>query len=192
LGNLAATGIFDGELPIVFDELGFGRIEGGLLQSRAGGNVSYVGELTYEDLSPIANYAFSTLKSLDYTSMRIDISGPLTGDVLTKLEFEGVRQGSGTKQNFITKQIANLPIRFNVNIKAPFYKLVDLMKSIYDPATVTDPRDLGLFTDDGTRFLPVNREPAPSTPTPPPPSEIPDPVRRDESAIQTSESENLP
>ena len=192
LGNLAATGVFDGELPIVFDELGFGRIEGGRLQSRAGGNVSYVGELTYEDLSPIANYAFSTLKSLDYQSMRIDIAGPLTGDVLTKLEFEGVRQGAGTKQNFITRQIADLPIRFNVNIRAPFYKLVDLMKSIYDPATVTDPRDLGLFIDDGTRFLPAQPELPLPDPNPLPPAKMPDPVRRDESAIQNSESENLP
>ena len=192
LGNLAATGVFDGELPIVFDELGFGRIEGGRLQSRTAGNVSYVGELTYEDLSPIANYAFSTLKSLDYQSMRIEIGGPLTGDVLTKLEFEGVRQGAGTKQNFITRQIADLPIRFNVNIRAPFYKLVDLMKSIYDPATVTDPRDLGLFTDDGTRFLPAQPELPSPEPNPLPPTEMIDPVRRDESAIQNSESEKLP
>jgi len=124
--------------------------------------------------------------------MRIEIGGPLTGDVLTKLEFEGVRQGAGTKQNFITRQIADLPIRFNVNIRAPFYKLVDLMKSIYDPATVTDPRDLGLFTDDGTRFLPAQPELPSPEPNPLPPTEMIDPVRRDESAIQNSESEKLP
>ncbi|WP_209347872.1 YdbH domain-containing protein [Pontixanthobacter sp. CEM42] len=190
LGNLAATGVFDGELPIVFDELGFGKIEGGSLQSRSGGNVSYVGELTYEDLSPIANYAFNTLKSLDYSSMAIDIEGPLTGDIVTKLEFAGVRQGAGTEQNFITRQIADLPIQFNVNIKAPFYKLVDLMKSMYDPATVTDPRDLGLFVDDGTRFVPA----APGAPSPAPDQPMPAPegVRPDESDIQTSDSEELP
>ena len=193
LGNIAATGLFDGELPIVFDEMGFGRIEGGVLLSRApGGNVSYVGELTYEDLSPIANYAFDTLKSLDYTSMRIDMEGPLTGDILTKLRFDGVKQGSGTKQNFITRQIADLPIRFNVNIKAPFYRLVGVLKSIYDPATVRDPRELGLFSDDGTRFIPVE---TPGTPTDPEPSEseiIPKTIRPTEPAIQTSDSEELP
>ncbi|MXO90530.1 intermembrane phospholipid transport protein YdbH family protein [Pontixanthobacter aquaemixtae] len=191
LGNLAATGVFDGELPIVFDELGFGRIEGGSLRSRAGGNVSYVGELTYEDLSPIANYAFNTLKSLDYTSMTIDIEGPLTGDIVTKLSFEGVRQGEGTKQNFITRQIADLPIRFNVNIRAPFYKLVDLMKSMYDPATVTDPRDLGLFTDDGTRFVPADSQLPSPTPEPELPVTPPEGVRQDESDIHNSDSEEL-
>ena len=53
MGNLAATGTFDGELPLVFDKDG-GRIDEGKLLSRApGGNISYVGELTYKDLSPM-------------------------------------------------------------------------------------------------------------------------------------------
>ena len=66
LPNIAVTGLFDGTLPIVFDVNGNGRIEGGQLTSRPpGGNVSYVGDLTYEDLSPIANFAFDALRSRD-------------------------------------------------------------------------------------------------------------------------------
>ncbi|OYZ24436.1 MAG: hypothetical protein B7Y31_14180, partial [Novosphingobium sp. 16-62-11] len=63
LGNLSATGIFDGQFPLVFDANG-GRIEEGTLLSRApGGNVSYVGALTYENMGAMANFAFDALKS---------------------------------------------------------------------------------------------------------------------------------
>ena len=191
LGNIASTGLFDGALPLVFDEEGFGRIEGGLLMSRpGGGNVSYIGELTYEDLSPIANYAFQTLRSLNYETMRIEMDGPLTGDIVTRIQFRGVKQGKGTKQNFITRQLADLPIQFNVNISAPFYKLLTSLKSIYDPASVRDPRALGLLNDDGTRFVVPSKVP----PTPPTPPKSPEPaaIRPDESAIQPSESEEMP
>lgn len=194
LGNLAATGTFDGALPLVFDEEGFGTIEGGALQSRPpGGNVSYVGELTYEDLSPIADYTFQTLRSLDYDSMTIGMDGPLTGDIVTKVRFSGVQQGEGTKQNFITRQIADLPIQLNVNIRAPFYKLVTSLKSMYDPAAVRDPRDVGLLTDDGTRFVAPSDVPPPQ-PAPPPEEPVFDvpAIRPDESSIQSPDSEEMP
>ena len=151
--NLSATGVFDGTLPIVFDANGNGRIEGGVLVSRAtGGNVSYVGELTYQDLSPMANFAFDALKSLDYTQMQILMDGPLTGEIVTKVRFDGVKQGDTAKRNFITKQLAKLPLEFRVNVRAQFYQLLSSMKSLYDPAAVRDPRELGLLTDDGKRL----------------------------------------
>jgi hypothetical protein len=149
LGNLSATGVFDGTMPLVFDQNG-GHIQGGLLISRApGGNLSYVGELTYEDLSPMANFAFDALKSLDYTQMRVAMDGDLTGEIVTRVRFDGVKQGAGTKQNFLTRGFANLPIRFNINIKAPFYKLITTVKAMYDPAYIRDPRELGLLDAQG-------------------------------------------
>lgn len=154
LPNIAATGIFDGTVPIIFDENGNGRIEGGLLTSRPpGGNVSYVGDLTYEDLSTIANFAFDTLRSLDYDRMTIGMNGSLTGEIVTNVNIDGVRQGEGAKRNIITRALANLPIQFRINIRAPFYQLITSFKSLRDPAAVRDPRDLGLLSDDGTRFL---------------------------------------
>lgn len=158
LPNIAATGLFDGTVPIVFDASGNGRVEGGLLTSRPpGGNVSYVGDLTYKDLSPIANFAFDALRSLDYRRMTIGMNGSLTGEIVTNVNIDQVRQGEGARRNFITRALANLPIQFRINIRAPFYQLITSFKSLRDPAAVRDPRDLGLLSDDGTRLKPVVR-----------------------------------
>ncbi|WEK47301.1 MAG: YdbH domain-containing protein [Candidatus Andeanibacterium colombiense] len=149
LANLSATGIFDGSVPLVFDQNG-GRIDNGVLTARPpGGNIAYVGALTYEDMNPMANYAFDMLKSLDYRSMEIQLGGSLSGEIVTRVRFDGIRQGEGTKQNFITRRLAKLPIRFNVNIRAPFYQLIGNLKSMYDPAYVRDPKTLGLLDANG-------------------------------------------
>jgi hypothetical protein len=187
LPNIAATGTFDGTVPIVFDANGNGRVEGGLLTARPpGGNVSYVGDLTYKDLSTLANFAFDTLRSLDYDRMRIAIEGPLTGNIVTNVNIEGVRQGEGAKRNIITRALANLPIQFRINITAPFYQLITSFKSLRDPAAVRDPRELGLLSDDGTRLKPVVRgEDVPV-------KVEPEDIIPDEPPIQTKESEKMP
>jgi hypothetical protein len=149
LANLSATGTFDGKLPLVFDQNG-GRIDGGRLRSRApGGSVSYVGALTYKDLSAAANFAFDALRSLDYREMTIAMDGAIAGELVTRVRFNGVTQGAGAKRNFLTNRIGRLPIQFNVNLRAPFFQLITSLKSLYDPAYVRDPRDLGLLTRDG-------------------------------------------
>lgn len=154
LPNLAATGTFDGTVPIVFDAGGNGRVEGGLLTSRApGGNVSYVGDLTYANLSPMANFAFDALRSLDYNRMRIAMDGSLTGEIVTRVDIDGVRQGEGAKRNIITRALAKLPIQFRINVRAPFYQLITSFKSLRDPSAVRDPRSLGLLSSDGKRLL---------------------------------------
>ncbi|HTN15288.1 MAG TPA: YdbH domain-containing protein [Sphingomonadaceae bacterium] len=183
LANISATGTFDGRVPLVFDENG-GRIEGGALSSRPpGGNVSYVGKLTYEDMNPFANYAFEALKSLDYRQMEIALEGSLTGEIVTRVRFDGIRQGDGTSKNIVTRQIAKLPIRFNVNIHAPFYQLIGSFKSMYDPALARDPRDLGLIDGNGMIIEnPTLKPPVPEA------TDLPD----DESGIQPPESEQVP
>ena len=180
LGNLSATGTFDGEIPLVFDAMGNGSIRGGWLVARPpGGNVSYVGELTYEDMTPIVNFAFDALRSLDYKEMRIGMEGSLSGELVTKVRFDGVRQGSDAKRNFFTRQIDDLPIRFNVNIRAPFYQLITSVKAMYDPAFIKDPRDLGLISAEGS----VTSATAPQQPPVQPPSQLP---------VQGPESEKMP
>ncbi|MGC1269965.1 MAG: YdbH domain-containing protein, partial [Croceibacterium sp.] len=156
LSNLAVTGTFDGTLPLVFDEQGNGRIEGGVLLSRPpGGNISYVGQLTYEDMGAIPNFAFSALKSLDYKQMFLQMDGSLTGEIVTRVRFDGVSQGAGAKQNFLTKQVAKLPFRFDVNVRAPFYALISSIRAMYDPSFILDPREIGLIDADGRPVSPA-------------------------------------
>jgi hypothetical protein len=158
LANLSATGYFDGTLPLVFDEDG-GHIVGGMLTSRPpGGNLSYVGELTYKDLGTMGNFAFQALRSLDFRKMQIGMDGNLEGDIITRIRLDGVRQGATAKRNFITQRFAKLPIQFNINIQAPFQRLVTTFKSIYDPAYVRDPRELGIVDGSGQ---PVRQESRP-------------------------------
>lgn len=163
MSNIAAKGVFDGELPLVFDENG-GRIENGLLTSRApGGNVSYIGALTYKDMGDMANFAFQSLRSLDFKRMEIGLGGELDGDIFTQVRIDGVTQGEGAKRNFVTRQVGRLPIRFNINIRAPFQRMLNSFRSLYDPGAVRDPRALGLIDAQGR---PIQR-PAPPAPLPP-------------------------
>ncbi|MEO5598986.1 MAG: YdbH domain-containing protein [Novosphingobium sp.] len=156
LANMSATGVFDGSLPLIFDQNG-GRIEGGVLTARApGGNVSYVGALTYKDMGAMANFAFQALRSLDYKQMRIAMDGDLEGELVTRVRFDGVTQGQGAKRNLITKQLSKLPIRFNINVRAPFYQLITSFKAMYDPAYTADPRAVGLLNAQGQ---PVSGQP---------------------------------
>jgi len=142
----------------VFDKDG-GRIEEGSLTSRPpGGNVSYVGELTYKDLSPMANFAFEALRSIDYRQMAILLDGPLDGEIITRVAFDGISQGDGASRNFVTRSIARLPIQFRLNIRAPFMQLVSSMRSLYDPEFIRDPQLLGLTGPNAAPSGQVNPE----------------------------------
>ncbi len=132
LQNLQVEGVFDGTLPMVFNQEG-GRIVGGSLVSRAGGGeLSYLGELTYEDMGAFANFAFQALRSIRFREMRIGVDGKIDGEIITDVAFEGIQQGSLAKQNFITKQLAKIPIKFNVRIEAEFLQLIGSIRGLYD------------------------------------------------------------
>ena len=158
LTNLSATGTFDGTVPIVFDAEGNGRIDRGVLIARpGGGNVAYIGELTYEDLGAMGNYAFAALRSLDYRQMSVGLDGSLGGEIITNFDFDGVRQGAGTSQNFVTRRLARLPIRFKVNVRSEnFYELSTMVRSFWDIDYLGSPVDRGLLKAEGGRFVPAN------------------------------------
>ncbi|MEK6541723.1 MAG: YdbH domain-containing protein, partial [Pseudomonadota bacterium] len=133
--NINATGVFDGVLPTKFTADG-GRVEGGLLQSRAGGHLEVVGELSQHDLGVYGNLAFGALKSLQYDNLAIRMNGNIDGEMLTEVHFSGLSQGANAQNNFITRAFRRLPFIFNININAPFRQLLTSARGLYDPSTL--------------------------------------------------------
>lgn len=143
--NLNVTGTFDGSLPVEFGGLG-GRVVNGRIDSRTGGGkVEYIGELTNRDLGTMANFAFGALRSLTYDDLSITLNGALDGEMVTDIRFGGVGQGEGATRNFITRQVARIPMIFNVKIAAPFRSLFTTVKGLYDPAVQIEEKLPELF-----------------------------------------------
>lgn len=164
--NLNATGVFDGTLPMIFDQNG-GRIEGGRLIVRpGGGSIAYLGEISQKNLGFWGNLAFGALRSLNYRSLRIDMNGPLAGEMVTDVRFAGISQGKGAKSNFIIRRLQRLPFIFDVRIKAPFRGLLDSAQSFYDPRRLIQRNLPALLDEQNKRAAP----PATSTTTPIQPS----------------------
>lgn len=176
--NINATGHFTGVIPIVFDKDG-GHVRGGRLEViEDGGTLAYVGELTYEDLGTMANFAFNALRSLRYRQLVVEMDGDLAGEVITKIRFDGLSQGEGASRNFLTRQVERLPLQFNVTIAAPFLQLITSARSLYDTQYITDPGVLGLLP--GQVNNPGTTTPRPGSTTPAKPG------------IQPPESEDRP
>lgn len=201
LDNFGAAGTFDGTIPIYFDGNGNGFIRGGLLISRApGGNVSYIGELTYEDMGAMANFAFQALRSLDYRQMAIALDGSIAGEIITRFTIDGVTQGEGASRNFVTRELGKIPIRFNINVRSEnFSQLALVVRGLSDPTAFGDAVDQGIFRfQDGvlvesSKVTESERQDPADPPDDPAAGPDPDPaIKPDEPAVQPPESDILP
>jgi hypothetical protein len=149
LKNLAATGTFDGTLPMIFDRDG-GRIEAGRLTSRApGGSLSYVGEVSNANLGIWGGIAFDALKAIAYKNMTIDMNGKLDGEMVSEIRFAGVSRGTikpvatgpiARVGGQLATQLQQLPFIFNIRIRAPFRGLIGTARSFYDPSLLINDR----------------------------------------------------
>lgn len=140
--NIAATGKFDGVVPMEFDQSG-GRIVGGRLVARPeGGTLSYIGELTDKDLGAYGKLAFDALKSLRYNKLTIDLDGALAGEFLARIELDGIATNTrpqGGIVGHVFNQIAKIPFEFNINIRGPFRSLIATARSFEDPSLLIQP-----------------------------------------------------
>ncbi|MES2903432.1 MAG: YdbH domain-containing protein [Pseudomonadota bacterium] len=135
--DLQATGVFDGVLPMIFDDSG-GRIVGGRLESRAGGGtLAYEGAINRANLGFFGGLAFDALKSLRFNNMVIRLDGDLAGEFSTLLSIDQVAIGqSTTVQRLLRSAVRRVPFKFNVTIVGPFRSLIATAKSLQDPRAV--------------------------------------------------------
>lgn len=171
LENVSATGTFDGLLPMVFDASG-GRIVSGVLvarqsglpplvinqvqhlqipcdTNRRGGTLSYVGQVSNENLGRMGRLAFDALKDLQYKCLTVLMDGALDGEVVTQIAFNGVNRGElSTVPKAFARQFMGLPFIFNVRIEAPFRGLINTARSFIDPSLL-------IRSQLGDQFAPV-------------------------------------
>jgi translocation and assembly module TamB len=134
--ELDATGVFDGVLPMSFDESG-GRIVGGRLDSRTGGgSLAYNGVVNKADLGTMGNIAFNALRDLRFRSMIIRLDGDLAGEFTSRLAIDGVGLGQTSTQKIIRSLLSKIPLKLNVTISGPFRALIATAKAFNDPRTV--------------------------------------------------------
>lgn len=135
--NLAATGVFDGSIPMVFDGEG-GRIEGGEIIARpGGGTIAYVGEISNVEMNMYAKMAFDALKAIRYNNLTIGLNGPLDGEMVSNVVFRGVNQDPASKPTgMVARAIKGLPFKFNIVIKAPFRGLLTTARDLQDPTSL--------------------------------------------------------
>ncbi|MEO8177148.1 MAG: YdbH domain-containing protein [Sphingomicrobium sp.] len=133
--EIGATGVFDGVLPMIFDENG-GRIVGGRLDSRdPGGVLAYNGVVNRANLGTMGNIAFDALKNLRFKSMIVRLDGDLAGEFATRLTIDGVGLGESKTAKFL-RAIYRIPLKFNVTIRGPFRALIATAKAYRDPRQV--------------------------------------------------------
>jgi translocation and assembly module TamB len=136
--ELDARGVFDGVLPMIFDESG-GRIVGGRLDSRPGGGVlQYNGVVNKANLGTMGNLAFEALRDLRFKSMIVRLDGELAGEFATRLTIDGVALGQTGTQKIIRSLLARIPLKMNVEIIGPFRALIATAKAFRDPRQIIE------------------------------------------------------
>lgn len=135
--NLAATGIFDGILPMYFDANG-GRIGGGRLVVRpGGGTLAYVGEISNAAMNVYAKLAFDALKSIRYDKLTIELNGALDGEIVSQIDFNGINEAPlSPPKSYIARQFIGLPFIFNIRVTAPFRSLLNTARTFQDPTSL--------------------------------------------------------
>ncbi len=133
--EISADGIFDGVLPMIFDDSG-GRIVGGRLDNRApGGALRYNGVVNKANLGLFGGIAFNALRDLRFKTMIVRLDGDLAGEFATTLTIDDVALGNNKTQRLIRNVLKKVPFKFNVSIKGPFRALIGTAKSFTDPRT---------------------------------------------------------
>lgn len=123
IDGLAGEGVVEGELPIRFDGAR-AFVEDGALRAVGQGVIRYSGAASEAAATrnDQARLAFDALREFSFETLRADVNGPLDGDLLIGLYFEG------TSAIAINNQIVNEPVVapfiYRVNVEAPILSLL--------------------------------------------------------------------
>jgi translocation and assembly module TamB len=137
--GIEITGVFDGVLPMIFDEEG-GRIVGGRLDSRQpGGQFRYTG--TKPNAGLAAGLAFDLLSDIRYRSMIIRLDGDLAGEFATRISIDQITLANrgGFLAGLVRGAFRNVPLKVNLNVQGPFRALIQMAKGMKDPTQVIAP-----------------------------------------------------
>jgi hypothetical protein len=128
--NFAASGLFDGVLPMVFTVDGGSIVGGRLVARKSGGTLAYVGELSEAEIGSAGKLAFDALKSMRYSALVIELDGALDGEIISSVVFNGTNQApvdiTGTS---FAPRLTGLPFKFNIRVQAPFRGLLNTARS---------------------------------------------------------------
>ena len=137
--GLEITGIFDGVLPMIFDESG-GRLVGGRLEARPpGGLFAYTG--TKPKAGLMAGVAFDLLSRMRYGQMVIRLDGDLAGEFASRFAISDIslNQEGGFVAGLIRGAFRKVPLKVNLNITGPFRAIIQMAKGFQDPTKVIEP-----------------------------------------------------
>ncbi|QLC21127.1 hypothetical protein HFP51_02355 [Parasphingopyxis sp. CP4] len=136
--NIVATGQFDGKLPMVFDRDGGRIVDGRLVSQGDGGTFSYIGEISDVNVGVFGSLAFNALELIRYSELAIEFNGAIDGEMVTNVSFTGVSPNLAREdQSFLvagfTNELAELPLRFNITMNAPFNQMLYSFRLLDDP-----------------------------------------------------------
>lgn len=138
-GAIEVTGIFDGVLPMEFDQSG-GRIVAGRLEARPpGGTIAYTGEVSDAAFGTFGKAAFDALKALRYDKFIINLDGSLEGEFLAGIELDGIARNAaspGGIAGYVLGQLSKLRFEFNIALRGPFRALIATARSFNDPSII--------------------------------------------------------
>ena len=143
LQDLTATGRIGGNFDLRFEREAGGFIERSALQAEpGGGRISYTGDLG-EGMTGISKVGFDALKSFAYDNLIIEISGPLDGDIISAIRFDGENiqpvngadlagQGLSFLPGVDRVKVTGVPFKYRVSVVAPFRDLEEGYKKTQD------------------------------------------------------------
>ncbi|MGJ8536031.1 MAG: intermembrane phospholipid transport protein YdbH family protein, partial [Parasphingopyxis sp.] len=95
-------------------------------------------EISDVNLGLFGSLAFNALELIRYSELRIEFDGAIDGEMVTNISFTGVspnldREGQGLIVGGFTRELAEIPIRFNIRMNAPFNQMLYSFRLLDDP-----------------------------------------------------------